>query len=249
MAKKYSYRAMINIIQGGYHDEGHDVDPQDTDWHETTSMSGSSTHTYWYRDSSCGRDSNSSKMSYSITDTWTASIDEHNYLTVTVSTVINSIVRGDVIGNPNACGTILMDIYIRNNPNGANLYTYTDQNMANTGTLGTNLDLGTNTFTLAPGQELSRGTVYVYNDARSGYDDEMEMGVSFKNILPKDYRPGKIWNGSNWMSHDRSAGFEKIYASSSSTNEMRTVDGAVDTGNPPTIYNSSWYNQRKIGNE
>lgn len=79
--------------------------------------------------------------------------------------------------------------------------------------------------------------------------DEFTVGLIVTNPNLPDYRPGKIWNGSAWMSHNRSAGFEKINTSSTNTREMRTQDGGEGTGNPPTIYNSAWKNQRKIGNE
>lgn len=79
--------------------------------------------------------------------------------------------------------------------------------------------------------------------------DEFTVGLLIDNPNLPDYRPGKIYNGSNWMSHNRAAGFEKIYTSSSTAREMRTQDGGVGTGNPPTIYNGAYLNQRKIGQE
>lgn len=79
--------------------------------------------------------------------------------------------------------------------------------------------------------------------------DEFTVGLLIDNPNLPDYRPGKIYNGSNWMSHNRAAGFEKINTSASTTREMRTQDGGVGTGNPPTIYNSTYLNQRKIGQE
>lgn len=63
-----------------------------------------------------------------------------------------------------------------------------------------------------------------------------------------DYRPGKIWNGSSWKSHNRSGGAANV-RTSSSWKEMKTTDGGTGTGNPPSIYNNGWKNQRKIGSE
>ena len=80
--------------------------------------------------------------------------------------------------------------------------------------------------------------------------DEFTVGLIVTNPNLPDYRPGKIWNGSAWMSHNRSSGFEKIYTSSTDTREMRTMDGGVGTGNPPLImHQSEFKNSRKIGNE
>lgn len=79
--------------------------------------------------------------------------------------------------------------------------------------------------------------------------DEFTVGLIVTNPNLPDYRPGKIWNGSAWVSHNRAAGFEKINTSSANTREMRTQDGGVGTGNPPTIYNERWLNERLIGQE
>lgn len=79
--------------------------------------------------------------------------------------------------------------------------------------------------------------------------DEFTVGLIVTNPNLPDYRPGKIWDGSAWKSHNRAAGFEKVNTSPSTTREMRTQDGSVGTGNPPTIYNAAWKNQRKIGSE
>ena len=79
--------------------------------------------------------------------------------------------------------------------------------------------------------------------------DEFTVGLLIDNPNLPDYRPGKIYNGSNWMSHNRAAGFEKINTSASTTREMRTQDGGVGTGNPPTIYNGTYLNQRLSGSQ
>lgn len=64
-----------------------------------------------------------------------------------------------------------------------------------------------------------------------------------------DYRPGKVWDGSAWLSHNRSAGAADV-RTASSWQTMRTVDGGSGTGNPPTIKHASdWKNQRRIGQE
>lgn len=253
MAKKFAYRAQMNILQGGYPGEDTGVSPADSSWHETDTLTGSSTHTYYYRDSGCGNDSNSSRVDVSITDSWTCSIDSRNNLTVAVHSVVNSIVRGDIRGNPNACGTIMVRIHLKRERNGADVAVYPNDhewmNMAFTGTIASNVDLGTYTFTLAPGQELSRGTLYLYNDAQVGYDDEFEMGISFKNILPADYRPGAILSNGQWLSHNRNVG-EAHTLGNGSWIEMRTNGGGTEKGNPPSINkNNSWVNQLEIGKE
>lgn len=254
MAKKFAYRAQMNILQGGYPGEDTGVSPADSSWHETDTLTGSSTHTYYYRDSGCGNDNNSSRVDVSITDSWTCSIDSRNNLTVSVHSVINSIVRGDIRGNPNACGTIMVRIHLKRTAGGSDVAVYPNDhewmNMNFSGTIASNVDLGTYTFTLAPGQELSRGTVYLYNDAQTGYDDEFEMGISFKNILPADYRPGAILSNNQWLSHNRSAGECHVLGPSNAWLEMRTDGSPTEKGNPPSIRkNDSWFNMAETGLE
>lgn len=254
MAKRYQYKASLNILQGGYAGEEYGVSPTDTSWHEADISSEQTTrnHTYYYRDSGCGDNNNSSKVSLTVYDVWTTSVDNRNNLTITVTTTIAGIYRDSLIGNPNACGTIPVRIHIRRERNGSDIAVFPSatgwMNMATTGTISEAFSLGTYTFTLAPGQNLSRGTFYLYNDAQSGYDDEMEMGISFKNILPADYRPGMILKDGAWLSHNRDVGEAHIL--NSNWKEMRTLDGHNTNDNPPSIrMNSKWTDQLLIGKE
>ena len=255
MAKQFAYRAQMEILQGGYPGEDTGVSPADSDWHTTDQLTGSSTHTYYYRDSGCGNDNNSSKVEVTITDSWTASFDNRNNLTVQVHSVVDSIVRGDIRGNPNACGTIMVRIHLKRERNGGDVAVYPNgsewMNMNFSGTIASNVDLGTYSFTIAPGQELSRGTLYLYNDAQSGFDDEFEMGIFFKNIMPPDYRPGAVFNGSgSWLSHNRNSGKAHILTTGGTYSEMRTDGGGSEKGNPPSIRKSdTWTNQLLIGKD
>lgn len=259
MPKNYQYRAQFVIVEGGYPGETTGVTPSDDNWHTTSATSGSATHTYYYNDSTCASNSNSSRTKVNITDSWTVNIDEHNNMSVSVHTVINSIVRESYQGDPNSCASnIVADLIIRRQSGGTILARYNDQNFGTYGTVASNIDLGTYTFTLAPGQDANRSTVHYTNDAhfvgggQEGlYDDVFRMGITFKNILPADYRPGATLDSSSvWQSHERTGGKAHILGTGNSWIEMRTVGGLVDMGNPPSIRkDNKWYNQRKIGKE
>lgn len=256
MAKNYQYRAQFVIVEGGYPGETTGVSPADDNWHTTDATSGSATHTYYYNDSTCATNANSSRTSVNITDSWTVSIDEHNNMSVTVHTVINSISRAAYQGNPNACASnIVTDIIIRRQAGGTVLARYNNQNFTTYGTVASDIDLGTVTFTLAPGQNANRSTVHYTNDAhytgggQEGlYDDVFRMGITFRNILPADYRPGATLN-SVWLSHDRTGGKAHILTSGGTWREMRTNNGLTESDNPPSIRTTKWMNQRKIGKE
>lgn len=256
MAKNYQYRAQMVIVEGGYPGEEPGVNPPDTSWHTTSATSGSATHTYYYNDSTCAANANSSRTSVDITDSWTVDIDEHNNMTVTVHTVINSIVRAAYQGDPNSCASnIVADLIIRRQSGGAVLARYNNQNFATYTTVASNVDLGTTTFTLAPGQNSNRSTVHYTNDAhftgggQEGlYDDVFRMGITFRNILPADYRPGATLN-SVWLSHERTGGKAHILTSGGTWREMRTNNGLTESDNPPSIRTTKWMNQRKIGKE
>lgn len=61
-----------------------------------------------------------------------------------------------------------------------------------------------------------------------------------------DYFPGAIYNGSSWVSHDRSGGKVQIYNGSTWRDE-KTKDGGSGSSDAPEIYNgSAWKNMRKF---
>lgn len=258
MSKNYQYRAQFIIVEGGYPGETTGVSPADDNWHTTDVASGSATHSYYYNDSTCASNANSSRTTVRITDSWTVDIDEHNNMNVTVHTVIDSISRAAYQGNPNSCASnIVTDIIIRRYSGGSVLARYNNQNFTTYGTVASNIDLGTYTFTLAPGQDANRSTVHYTNDAhftgggQEGlYDDVFRMGITFKNILPADYRPGATLDSSSiWQSHERTGGKAHILTSGGTWREMRTNSGLVESDNPPSIYTTKWMNQRLIGKE
>lgn len=254
--KNYQYRAQLIIQSGGYPDEHPGVIPADDNWHTTTDETGTATFTYYYNDSTCASNSNSSRVEVNITDTWTASVDEHNKLYINVHSVINSIVRSAYQGDPNACANnILVDIIISRIQGGATIARFNNLNLASYGTIASNIDCGSYTMALDPGQSATRTPLLYTNDAhyvgggQEGlYDDIMRMGLTFKNILPADYRPGATLN-SVWLSHDRTGGKAHILTSGGTWREMRTVDGLTASDNPPSIRTTKWMNQRKIGKE
>ena len=258
MSKNYQYRAQFIIVEGGYPGETTGVSPADDNWHTTDVASGSATHSYYYNDSTCASNANSSRTTVRITDSWTVDIDEHNNMNVTVHTVIDSISRAAYQGDPNSCANnIVTDIIIRRYSGGPVLARYNNQNFTTYGTVASNVDLGTYTFTLAPGQDANRSTVHYTNDAhftgggQEGlYDDVFRMGITFKNILPADYRPGATLDSSSvWQSHERTGGKAHILTPGSIWREMRTNNGLVESDNPPSIRTTKWMNQRKIGKE
>ena len=258
MAKVYNWRLSSSIISGGYTGEETGVIPPDTGWRTTDVMSGSSSAEYYYRDSDTGDNNNSSRVVVGITESWTASIDNRNNLSVTLTTQITSIRRDDIRGTPGSAGR---NIRIRREDGGTLLAEFLNDNIAVAHTIMSNpLTLDSYTFALAPGQNLSRGSVYFRNNT-VGHDgavppdpflDLMWMGTEFRNPLPKDYIPGKVWNGSDWMSHNRDTnGHAKQYNGSVWGDDMRTVDGGSSSGNPPEIWHSSSSrkNMRRVGQE
>ena len=254
--RAYQYRSVLGFDSGGY--EGEEYGPQGatTSWITTTALSGTRTSVYYFRDSNNdpGTNANSSKVEITIRDTWTATIAPDNTLNIVADTDILSIVRGSIIGNPNAGGPATRTLRISRYKGGPILAQWDNLNIAATGVISSGVDLPSYSFSLAPGEDAHQSTVYCFNftpghgddQLPSPYVDAMYMGVEFRNILPKDYRPGASWNG-GWLSHNRSSGAANIWNGSRYV-EMRTENGGVGTGNPPLIYNASRYvNQRNIG--
>lgn len=271
--KNYQWAAAVTVYSGGYVGEAITIEdngvtlfsgsvdnPPQTfslPWTTTSAETGSSTYTYTYRDSELTDNNNSTKVSVTVKDEWSVSIDSHNYMTVTVHTVMLSAVR-TLIGS---ITNLDRHIWMRRSENGSDFAPFPLIDNASTPhTIASNIDMGEYTFTLAPGENAQRPTVWWRNTVvgyesmpiPNIYTDILGIGIHFKNILPRDYRPGDTHNtsGNNWLSHDRNAGWAGIW-DGNSFREMRTVDGdASTTGNPPYIYgNGDWRNQRKIGIE
>lgn len=259
MAREYQTRAQTTIISGGYSGEEVGVDPVDTGWQNRTFVnntdSGTSTYSYFYRDSDYLTNARSSRVVLNITDAWTATVDGRNNVTIEVTTTLNSVVRDSVIGYP---GGGLRSLYARRESGGAVLWQHQNDRIDSAHTiLSSAVGLGTYSFTLAPGEEAQRGSVYFLNAVPghesdplpSIYVDALWIGKAFKNILPADYRPGQVWDGARWLSHNRDGGAANIQCSGSWV-EMRTVAGGEGTDNPPLIYHpAGWRNQREIGAE
>lgn len=256
--QQYQYRATTQIVSGGYPGEDANTIPADTRAIMTDAATGTQTYRYYFRDSASMNNTQSSRVVLNITDSWEASFDDANNLTITVTTTVNSIVRDDVKGNPSAGGTATRNIYLRRTASGSNIASFTGDNINTAHTISGSRSIGSTTFTLAPGGAASRSSLYVLacvpgheNDSLpSIYVDVMGVGIQFTNTLPPDYRPGAIWGGSSWLSHNRKAGCRNIY-SGSSWNTLRSENGGVGTGNPPSIVHSDgvFRNQRKLGKE
>ena len=252
MSKHYDWRLSSEIISGGYDGEETGVIPPDTGWRSTDVMTGSSSAEYYFRDSDLGQNANSSRVVVSITETWEASIDDENYLTVKLKTTLNSIRRDDLRGNVGS-QTVPRSMKARREDGGPVIWSIASDpiNTAHT-LLGSPIVLDEYTFTLPPGESLSRGSIFFRNNTY-GHDDDpvpsiyvdlMWLGTEFRNPLPRDYRPGQRKINGIWQSHNRDGGASDRIGFGT----MRTLAGGVGTGNPPSRKTSdTWYNQRKIG--
>lgn len=177
---------------------------------------------------------------------WTLNND--NSVTVTGNITNAALVRSKVYSGSNG---LMFNIWA--NFNGERKFSTTVIG-ASSGTYNLNFP-SSFSITVPPLTTSTAASIHYFNQwTQGGSDpsyqpDEFTVGLIVTNPNLPDYRPGKIWDGSTWKSHNRVAGFEKINTSPSTTKEMRTQDGGVGTGNPPTIYNATWKNQRKIGSE
>lgn len=256
MATGLQFRETFVRISGGYAGEGIGSTGLVQDWTETTGPSGSTTTTYWYHDSQQTTDANSTEVRVTITDDWTATKDSDNTYRVTVHSVLNSITR-TVVGSPTP---LSVSIFVRRYAGGPNIWTSGGcVNAAVAGTHATNVDLGTYTIVLPPGQETQSYSSIYYRSNICGYDgeptpsiyvDEYGMGIQFRNTLPPDYVPGATYGNNIWWSHDRNGGAAKLYNGSGWSENMRTINGAIGTDDPPFIrHENAWKNMRLIGNK
>lgn len=259
MAKTYKWKADTTYKSDTSLSYGV-VPTSHTGWQTAQPGSQSGSWTYWYRDANVSSggvfsDANSSRTAISLTESWTASISSRNYLTITITTTINSVVRDDLRGaNQNTPGR---NINIYREQGGAAVLSLTDTQLASAHTIWPGpMTLDQYTFTLAPGESLQRSSLYLHNQTigYASYDD-IWFGVLFLNDLPKDYRPGASLdtNTSVWKSHNRTNGACHVL-NGSTWQECRTLDGDQGgQGNPPLMLRAananSWYNQRLLGKQ
>lgn len=267
MAKNYQWKTDSEIISGGYPGEEIGVIGGSTSWVTTDTLSGSTSVKCFYRDSNSGDNNNSSRVVIDISETWTASIDSRNYLTINLNTTVNSIIRDDIRGNPLIGGNASRELYLRRSSSGPWIWSAMNDGIANAHTiLAGPLILDNYSFTIAPGENLSRGSIYFRDNtnghggdpAPSYYVDELWVGTIFRNILPKDYRPGATLNSNSgvWWSHNRENGACHVLSNvgNMTWQECRTVGGDEGAkGNPPLILTAadanSWRNQKLLGKQ
>lgn len=294
MAKEYEWSAALTVDSGGYDGEligiyknGQrlfegtvypDQTPMTvgTGWTRTSDLTGTGTYTYVYRDSDTCENDHSMKVEVTVRDDWQVSINGRNYMDVTVHTVITSVWRTDGGGAVNAN----RHLWARREAGGADYFDFIDNGstvhdiLAAAGLNPPQIDMGTYTFTLAPGENATRATVYWRNTTAGReslaipniYTDILGVGVHFRNILPKDYRPGatlktsnKYWptNDGVWWSHNRANGACHVLTADGGSRwqECRTLGGDEgDRGNPPLILladdvDNRWRNQKLLGKE
>lgn len=263
MAKEYKWRTAFNyqneLAPNNHLSYGAVPNTYDSWQTDTVGSAGSNTTVYFYRDSNTTYlgefvDAISSRVAYNVTQTWTTSVDSRNNLTVSVHTVIDSVVRDDIRGSDQ--NTPGRNINVYREEGGTAYISTTDNQVATAHTISGAVDMGTYTFTLAPGQDLTRNTLYIHNQAVGlASFDNIWAGVQFMNPLPKDYRPGTSLdtNTSIWESHNRANGACHV-RTNSGWQECRTQGGAEgEKGNPPLILTAananSWQNQKLLGKQ
>ncbi len=262
MAKQYKWRTSFNYqnpLDPTYH-LSYGVTPATYDNWQTADIGtpGSNSSTYFYRDSNTmysggWYDNISSQVNFSVNQTWTTSVDSRNNLTVSVTTVVNSIDRVDARGGDR--NTPGRNINVYKEQGGSAYISLTDMQVATNHNLSGPVSLGVYTFTLAPGESATMSTLYIHNQTVGGtsYDD-IWAGVQFMNPLPADFRPGATLdtNTGVWRSHNRINGACHILPNTAGTNwhECRTIGEGDICGDAPSLYHDGkWYNQLLLGKE
>lgn len=228
----------------------------DTSEHSTDVLTGSTEGSYGYLDSNVVSSAappgtnNTSRVVLTVDTSWSVSFDSHNYMTVTVSTIMVGIERDMVVGNPAGQYGFGRDLRAYHYSGGAELWHYFDSNINQAKQIAADVNLGSFTFTLAPGESASQYSMYFFNKTRGTQSagDHLYLGVRFTNDMPADYRPGAILSTGQWLSHNRAVGEAHIL--NGTWQEMRTIQGHTENTNPPSIRMSNiWTNQKLIGKE
>lgn len=260
MTKIYDWRADLNFNSGEPGQLSHGVTPSAQENWQTDTAGGSMSpgqYTYWYRDSNTAwqgfyQDLLSSRVALKVTQVWTTSVDSRNNLTVTIQTVIDSIDRDDIrapagYSDTNTPGRNIT-LYKRD---GTVIFSTTDNLVATAHNLSGTINVGAETFTIAPGDISIVGTsLYLHNQTVGGpsYDD-IWLGVQFRNPLPPETIPHAVL-GSNgkWLSHNRTGGDLRLWNGIRWTENLANTDGGSGYGDPPAVMKTGkWLNARTFG--
>lgn len=258
----YNWRADLNFISGEPGLLSHGVMPSaQEDWQDAntgTSMSPGQ-YTYWYRDSNTAwsgefQDILSSRVALKVTQTWTASVDSRNNLTIVIQTVVDSIDRDDIrapsgYSDTNTPGRNIT-LYKKD---GTVIFSTTDNLVATAHNLSGTINIGSETFTIAPGDISVVGTsLYLHNQTVGGtsYDD-IWLGIQFRNPLPPETIPHAVLGpNSQWLSHNREGGDLRVYNNGRWSDNLANTGGGEEYGDPPSVMkNNKWLNARTFGRE
>lgn len=191
MYRGLQVKNLTQIISGGYHGEYVGFTGNGLESWTGAGLNSSTINTYYYTDSDSGNNNNSSRVYVKVRDEWTSTINQaDNSITVKVTTTLIEVSRGNIIGFPGAATRVMKAF---SDKGGALVWTASGSPNANITYLDENnpVKLSERTFTLAPGEETGKGTIYYKsffagheNDALpSIYVDEMWIGTQFKNTL------------------------------------------------------------------
>lgn len=262
MQLNYSWKPNTTIVLGGYEGESVGVIPSNPSWVDSTAPTGEGAFSCFYRDSTqVEKDCVSTRVVVSGRDVWHVTAEPDNTLVFNVATIIDSVVRDD---KRETCGTIpprnglLWDylIRLRRSESGPILWDSGPVYIGAQETIASRINLGSYTFRLAPGSGATFSSLFLQNDYAARptdpdekYHDHFKIGIEFRNNLPAVYRPGQLWNGSEWLSHNRPAGTRKLWAGTG-WKVLETYDGPTGSNVPPTIWNGNRnQNMRRIGKE
>lgn len=264
MAGLLKARTTLSIISGGY--PGEDIggtNEEYRNWKEIPE-SGVITSGYYFRDSDTRDNANSSRVITYVEDSYSYTVDDNNVAHVTLTHKIQSMARDDVRVSSHAGTGRNIKLW---NKKGGTLLFQVNNDPINTAhsLISTPITVETKTFTIAPGGNTSVNDSLYLRGNVPGHDgdvtpsifvDECALGLEFLNDLPVDYRPGKVWNGTEWLSHNRNGGAANIRIENGTASKtMRTANGAIDSDNSPFINHPSdvmaarYKNMRKVGRE
>ena len=241
MYRGLQVKNLTQIISGGYQGEYVGFTGNGLESWTKTGLNYSTINTYYYTDSDSGNNNNSSRVYVKVKDAWQATINQaDNSITVKVTTTLIEVSRGNIIGYPGNATRVMKAF---SDKGGSLVWTASGSPNANITYLNENnpVKLSERTFTLAPGEETGKGTIYYKsffagheNDALpSIYVDEMWIGTQFRNTLVgKPKAPAlslKQQSSSNCETSTAVVGIKQVgfndYANSSIFVRYRTSDG------------------------
>lgn len=213
----YSYRVQFTPYSKGYPGESTGAIPEDPSWHDGTADGGSAEADYYWSDSNLGNDANSSRVTATVRDLWTAEKLKNNVIRIHLKTSIINVCRRHQAGNPDAglgwVRTVSISSTLQDSLNRNYIKKYDPWRVDDYTCKGGVANIADRYIDLQPGDSTNIiASLFIHSwsgpannpdghykapNIQDDYNDSMGVGVAFRNNLPKEISHRLVYHYNN----------------------------------------------------